>query len=473
MLPVCPPGGGNSPYDSPSAFAGNPLFIALEPLAEQGLLSRRDLSQKSLAHRTRAAYRETARLKGPLLRKAFQTLVASNTQGTLDRLDAYAHENQSWLLDYCLYVALKRAHGGAPWFTWEPALRQRRRAALDRARAALAEEIRFQQYLQWEFERQWSALHAHCHSLGVSLLGDVPMYVRHDGADTWSNQELFDLDERGRRRTLAGVPPDYFSARGQLWGNPIYRWDVHEKTGYAWWIRRLARQLKHFDAVRIDHFIGLHRCWQVRAGARDARRGRFLYVPGDDLLSRAARELGGLPFIAEDLGTVTPEVHALRDKFALPGMRVLAFAFCDEVSDYQPHRYSRRTVVYTGTHDNDTVMGWLRSGDRLSEGRAKRAALAERDRFLRYTGSDGKEPHWDMIRLALMSVAYLAIIPMQDVLGLGSEARMNVPGTPRGNWEWRLSSSDLSLATADRLADLCRAYERIPDPRPALESPPT
>lgn len=459
MLPIGPLGGGNSPYDSPSSFAGNPLLIDLGWLRDRGWI--RDLPRPPRDTPGRADYRAAARFRQPILRAAFEGFRARATCSERAAFDTFRDANAAWLADYALYTALQAVHRKTPWTEWEPGLRRRTAAALTEARRTLADRVEAIEFLQWVFDRQWNELRERCAALGVALLGDVPMYVKHEGVEVWSRPDLFDVDDRGRPRHVAGVPPDYFSEKGQLWGNPLYRWDALRKSGYAWWIARLAKTLERFDAVRIDHFIALHRFWEVPASAKTAQRGRFVPVPGEDFLSRLRDALGGLPFIAEDLGLVTPEVHALRERFDLPGMRVLEFAFSDAVSEYQPHRYPRDTVVYTGTHDNDTLIGWLRGPVPRSAERA-RAVRAERKRALDYAGSDGREPHWDLIRLALMSVAGLAIFPVQDLLGLGSEARMNVPGTPSGNWAWRLHSRSLTPELADRMASLCRRYERVP-----------
>jgi 4-alpha-glucanotransferase len=460
MLPVGPLGGGNSPYDSPSSFAGNPLFISLERLAHDGLLGRDDLAApRALCTVKSADYVGSIGFRAERLRRAYARFRERSSQRERQQVERFVAANSEWLPDYALYTALKKAERGKPWVSWAPELVARKSAALNRAKKELQEEIDYQQFLQFLFERQWCSLREYCQKLGISLIGDIPMYVKYDGADVWANQRLFDLDARGRPRVLAGVPPDYFSKDGQLWGNPLYRWSELERTRFSWWIARLGKALERFDAVRLDHFIALYRCWQVPAGATTAKKGRFCYVPGASLLETADKTLGGLPFIAEDLGTVTPEVHALRDRFALPGMRVLAFAFNEPVSEYQPHRFTPNSVVYTGTHDNDTVVGWMNQRGPAAQPRALRE---QRKRFLRYAASDGKAPHWDMIRLALMSVANLAVVPMQDLLGLGSEARMNTPGTPHGNWSWRVSDKALSPALAAKTAELADTYERIP-----------
>lgn len=463
MLPVGPPGAGNSPYDTPSSFAGSPLLVNLELLARDGLLSPHDLgTPRRMALLDHCQYGAASRFRIKRLYRAFQSFQGSSGPSLRLELEAFRDRNAHWLPGFSLFSALKRAHPGRPWNQWQPELALRKPQALERASAELETEIRFQEFVQFVFDRQWNELRLHCRELGVRLLGDVPMFVAHDGADVWEHREIFQLDQQGQRRVVAGVPPDYFSSEGQLWGNPLYDWDKLKERGYDWWIQRLQGTLARFDAVRIDHFIAFHRTWEIPAWASTARDGRFVLVPGNDFFETLERAIGGLPFIAEDLGLVTPEVKALRDRFQLPGMRVLEFAFGEAAHDYQPHRFPQRTVVYTGTHDNDTLIGWLGGWERTADPTERRRLEQERQRALVYAGSDGREPHWDFIRLALSSVANTAIFPVQDVLGLGSEARMNVPGTALGNWIYRCRAEQLSQSVSDRLALLCSTYERIP-----------
>ncbi len=460
MLPVGPTGSWGSPYDSPSAFAGSPRLIALAPLVAQGLLREDEVAApKRLQSCREVDFSASTSFRKPRLRAAFERFERRRSLSLRRQFDAFRQDAGAWLDDYALYTALKQAQGDACWTAWPAGLRDRRAAELKRARASLAQEIRFIEFEQFQFQLQWEQLRRHCHRLGVRLLGDIPIYVAHDGADTWANRELFHLDRLGKRRVVAGVPPDMFSATGQLWGNPLYRWPVLARGGFRWWIQRFQTMLKRFDAVRLDHFIGFSRYWEVEAGARTAQHGRFVPVPGAAFLERAKEELGSLPMVAEDLGVVTPEVRSLRRRFELPGMNILQFAFGDptQPSDYQPHRHERNSVVYTGTHDNDTTVGWFR--ERLSSS-ASSEQRAEGRRALDYADSDGRAPHWDMIRLALMSVANTAVFPMQDLLGLGSEARMNTPGTLDGNWTWRVRDKQLSSALAEHMAELCGRYER-------------
>jgi 4-alpha-glucanotransferase len=463
MLPVGPLGGGASPYDSPSAFAGSPLLISLEVLQERGLLEPSELVDPArFASGRNARYAAAVRYRDKRLRRAFARFEARHGDGERHELAEFVEKQRAWLPDYALFRALKSVHGGEPWTTWPSELKRREAPALERARRELAPEVRYQEFLQFEFGRQWASLKGHANWRGVKLLGDVPMFVAHDGSDVWANQAIFQLDEHGERRVVAGVPPDYFSQEGQRWGNPLYDWNVLRGTNYDWWIARFKTTLERFDALRLDHFIGFHRYWEIAGHSESAREGRFVPVPGEDFFEKVQAALGGLPFIAEDLGLMTPEVTALRDRFGLPGMRVLEFAFVDNSRDYQPHRFPKQTVVYTGTHDNDTVVGWLGAHERSRSEQDVRALRAERERALAYAGSDGREPHWDMIRVALMSVANTAIFPLQDLLGLGTEARMNVPGTATGNWAFRALPNEFAPEVAERMANLCESYERIP-----------
>jgi 4-alpha-glucanotransferase len=460
MLPVVPTGGGDSPYDSPSSFAGSPELVSLRYLVEDGLLDPADLAAPSrLRDAARARYGASKAFRARRLRKAFQRFRAGVARHALEEL---RERERFWLPDYALFAALKVQRHGEPWFNWPIDLRRREPAVLNAARAALGDEIAFHEFVQLVFDRQWQRLRGHAQHLGVLLLGDIPMFVAHDGADVWQHQDLFQLDPSGERRCVAGVPPDYFSAEGQRWGNPLYDWNRLRETGYAWWLERLRASLRRFDALRLDHFIGFHRCWEIPPHAPTAREGRFVEVPGRDFFDQARSVLGDLPFIAEDLGIMTPEVEQLRDAFDLPGMRVLAFAFAEGAQAYLPHRFQRRCVVYTGTHDNDTLVGFLDASSRTQDPHDRQQLAQQRDRALDYAGSDGREPHWDLIRSALASVADTAIFPIQDVLGQGTEARMNVPGTPNGNWGYRVRAELLSSSVAAKLTRLTETYERVP-----------
>lgn len=463
MLPVSPPGYGGSPYSAESSLAGSPALISLESLAEEGLLQRASIENGSPVD-----VKEAWRLRERHLRAAFAEL-SRRPPGSEERaaLDRFCDENAGWLDDYALYSALKRARGGASWAEWEPALRDREPEATARAAASHAEEITLIKFEQHIFEKQWRDLRAYAARRGIGLIGDIPIFVAHDSADVWRERSIFRLDEHGQPTVVAGVPPDYFSKTGQRWGNPLYRWRRLKKRGYPFWVNRVRSALSRFDALRIDHFIGFVRYWEIPASCPTAIEGRWMKGPGADLFETLTAALGDgarrpLPLIAEDLGAVTPRVKALRDELDLPGLRVLQFAFGDDPSapDFLPHNYPRRAVVYTGTHDNDTSAGWFHDPGGEGSSRSPEQAAIERAAAARYLNSDGVEVHWDMIRMALLSVADVAIVPAQDLLGLGSEARMNRPGEPFGNWAWRLPEGALDGRVAARLELLTRTFGR-------------
>jgi 4-alpha-glucanotransferase len=466
LLPLGPTGYGNSPYQSSSSFAGNRLLISPEWLVADGFLAASDLAGYPKLPEGEVDYDAVAPAKEALLRAAF-----ARFDPGADTFLAYQHarfvrDAAWWLEDYALFAALKAANGQSAWWDWAPGLVARDPAALAKARAAHAEEIRFVTFVQFLFDRQWRRLRDRCRMKGVKLIGDVPIYVAEDSADVWTRPELFTLDERGRPTAVAGVPPDYFSETGQYWGNPIYRWDVHAREDYAWWGTRLRAVLERVDLVRLDHFRGFEAYYAVAPNdARDARGGRWTKGPDAALLASLRAQLRGLPLIAEDLGDITPPVLALRDNFELPGMKILQFCFSTDAqaTAFRPYNFPNHCVVYTGTHDNDTTLGWFRGEAGKTTQNAEQNAK-ERQLILSYLGSDGSEIHWDMIRLALSSVADTAILPMQDLLGLGSEARMNTPSVGDGNWRWRYREGQLTPAIRKRLAELTAVYGRRDDP---------
>jgi len=459
MLPIGPPDERDSPYGAQSAFAGSPLLISIERLAEEGLLNPADASSDPPPGR--ADYAAAWRLKEPLLRRAHAAFEARNRPGEQLRFAEFQRANEGWLPDFALFRALKRRHGSAAWTDWPPELRSREPAALARAREALAAEMRFEAFLQFQFIRQWSHLKRRCRERGIGLLGDIPIYIAHESADVWANPEIFRLDAEGRPEAVAGVPPDYFNEDGQLWGNPLYRWETLRRRGYDWWIARLRATFERFDAARLDHFIGFVNYWEVPGGAPTAREGRWREGPGADFFEKALAALGPREIIAEDLGSVTEEVFALRDRFDFPGMRVLQFAFGEgEDSVHLPHRHPARCVVYTGTHDNETTVGWFHALRPEARDHFLETIERERARAPRHLQSEGNEIHWEMIRLALGSPADTAILPVQDLLGLGSEARMNHPGIVEGNWAWRLKEGALSGEVGGRLRELTQAAGR-------------
>jgi 4-alpha-glucanotransferase len=381
-----------------------------------------------------------------------------------ERFDRFCAEHAGWLDDFALFMAVKAAHGHVAWRQWEPDIAARDTAALARWSARCAREIRTHKLTQFLFFEQWRRVHDACRARSIDILGDVPIFVAHDSADVWARRDLFRLDADGRPTVVAGVPPDYFSATGQLWGNPHYRWDVLERTGYAWWIDRFRSLLALVDRVRIDHFRGFEAAWEIPAGATTAIRGEWVKGPGAALFEavRSALSMDRLPFVAENLGVITPDVEALRERFGLPGMAILQFAFGTDpqAPDFKPHNYPRNRVVYTGTHDNDTTVGWW-TGDAGHSTRSTTEIGDEREHARRYLGTDGREINWDFIRAVLASVADTAFVPVQDLLGLGSEARMNRPATIGRNWRWRLRSGELTPAIIQRLRVLTETYDRI------------
>lgn len=450
VLPLGPTGFGDSPYASFSAFAGNHLLIAPDRLAGEGWLSHADLDAYPELSPDQVDYGAVQAAKMPLLRRAYERFQTSASGEARADLEAFITEHASWLDDYALFIALKYAHGGAAWTDWEPGVAAREPAALHNARITLADGIALHQFLQWVFFRQWAELRGVAASLKITVVGDLAIFVAHDSADVWAHRELFALDERGMPVVVAGVPPDYFSKTGQRWGNPLYRWDVLAASGYTWWIERVRMALRLADRVRLDHFRGFHGYWEIPADAPTAETGRWVAGPRQSLFQALTQALGELPIMAEDLGEITPSVHRLRERLGLPGMRVLQFAFgAGANNSHLPHEYTHDTVVYTGTHDNDTTLGW-----------SKTCAADERAFALRYAASDGRAFNWDLIRLAWASVADTAIAPLQDVLGLGSEARMNLPGRASGNWSWRCSEEQLNPAVSARLAQVTSTYAR-------------
>ncbi len=442
-LPIVPTGYGDSPYQPFSVFAGNPLLIDLEQLADWGLLTPAQARPPTPLPEDYVDYGAVIAFKDGALRAAFRKFARS--PGSLEgEFEAFCREHTAWLEDYALFMALKRHFRWAPWTAWERPIARRDAQALAAWRERLAEEVAYQRFIQFVFEKQWQRVRQAAQARGIRIMGDMPIFVGHDSADVWSHQALFELDEDGIPLAVAGVPPDYFSPTGQLWGNPLYRWEVMRRDGYAWWIARLKRALTQADMVRIDHFRGFAAYWRVPAGEETAIHGEWVPGPGADFFHAVRQALGSLPIVAEDLGLITEDVIALRKAFNLPGMRVLQFAFdSDATNEHLPHNHSADCLVYTGTHDNDTTVGWYSSRDPLTQHKVRL-----------YTGSDGRDIHWHLIRLAMTSVADYAIIPLQDVLGLGSEARFNTPGRPFGNWAWRFREEALQGALADALRDL-------------------
>jgi 4-alpha-glucanotransferase len=452
VLPLGPTGYGDSPYQSFSAFAGNHLLISLAELLREGVLAPSDLDTAPQTSDNRVDYGSVIDFKRAVLRESFARFKAQASRAQRGEFSEFQAVHQSWLDDYALFMALKDHFGGVAWNRWDRAIRMREPDAVADWTHGLVNDIEFHKYLQFQFFRQWLALRRYANRRAIRIVGDIPIFVAFDSADAWANRELFFFDAEGNPTVVAGVPPDYFTETGQLWGNPLYRWDAMVANGYAWWTHRFAATFKQVDIVRVDHFRGFEAYWEVPGDAETAVNGEWVKGPGAELFRAVERELGALPVIAEDLGVITPEVEALRGELGFPGMKILQFAFNgDNGSDYLPHNYDRNYAVYTGTHDNDTTCGWFES-----------APEGERQFALAYTGSDGQEFHWDLIRLALSSVADMAIIPLQDVLGLGTDARMNFPGRPSGNWTWRYAPGMLTPEMITRLRTLTWIYGRTP-----------
>lgn len=450
VLPLGPTGYADSPYQCFSAFAGNPFLISPEALLAEDLLHPDDLVDKPNFPEGRVDYGALIPWKLGVLDRAcirFEHLAPTSLQDEfLDFQDSQA----DWLEDFALFMAIKEAHGGGSWSGWSASLRNREPAALQNARQEYRVAIQRQKFRQFLFSRQWSLLRDYAHSKGIQIIGDIPIFVAHDSADVWAHPELFYLDDQGMPSVVAGVPPDYYSTTGQLWGNPLYNWDVHQANGYQWWLDRFRAVLDTVDIVRLDHFRGFAAYWEVPGDAKTAENGQWVPAPGMDFFKTVQSVFGELPIIAEDLGVITPDVEYLRDYFELPSMKVLQFAFMGGPRDtFYPHNYPRNCVVYTGTHDNDTARGWY---ERVDE--------AEREVYRRYLNQDGSDVAWDLIRACWASVATFSLAPMQDFLDLGNQARMNYPGNPSGNWAWRFTPADLTPDLAERIKEINYMYLR-------------
>jgi 4-alpha-glucanotransferase len=453
ILPLGPTGVGNSPYSGLSAFAGNPLLISPERLIEDGLLEPAHLASAPAFDPRHVDYARMATWKLGILRRAWEAFKPLRRGRPGEGWEKFrsAPEQAHWLEDWALFAALKARHAGRAWYAWPRELVAREPGALERARRELSDLIDFEVFLQFLFFRQWVHLREVARGAGLLVMGDVPIYVGYDSAEVWARPELFDLDENGRPREVAGVPPDYFSKTGQLWGNPLYRWDRMEEDGFAWWIERIRANLRLADLIRIDHFRAFAAYWAVPAREKTAAGGRWVPGPGTKLFHALEQALGRLPIIAEDLGHITEDVRELRSELGFPGMRVLHFAFDDPDSDHLPEQFDACTVAFTGTHDNDTTRGWF---DALSP--AKQRTVRTR------IAAEGDAIEWALIRALYRSRAGLVIVPVQDVLGLGSEARMNTPSRPLGNWEWRMLEQELRGDLTKRLLDLAAESDRVP-----------
>ncbi len=451
ILPLGPTGYGDSPYACFSAFAGNPLLIDLTRLANEGDIEPLHLEQVPAFPPHYVDFGPVISYRMAVLQRAARAFRQKARGTRRTDFEQFCADNAAWLEDYALFMALKDAHGGAVWNTWEPELAFREPAALAAWRERLDEAIFAQRYFQYQFFRQWEALKKYANDQGISIIGDIPIFVAYDSADVWAHPELFYLDENLLPTVVAGVPPDYFSATGQLWGNPLYRWDVMREQGYGWWIARVRQTFRTVDIVRLDHFRGFAAYWAVPAGEPTAVNGEWVEGPNAAFFEALRDALGELPIIAEDLGRITPDVEALRDRFAFPGMNILQFAFASTAENpYLPHNLRHNSVIYTGTHDNDTTVGWY-----VTRGQK------ELENLHRYLGPLAEPIHWALIRLAYRSVADMAIIPLQDVLGLGSEARMNTPGRFGGNWAWRFQENDFLPEYRAKLLEMAQTYGRV------------
>lgn len=450
VLPFGSTGYGDSPYQSFSTFAGNPYFIDLETLISEGLLTETECENVAYGDRVEEVdYYKIYHSRFQLLKLAYERFRLH----TNENFELFCKEHESWLNDYSLFMAVKNYFGDKGIDEWEEDIRIRKQEALVKYEEILADDIVFYKFIQYKFFEQWNSLKEYANNKGIKIIGDIPIYVAYDSADTWANKELFKFDEAGKPIAVAGCPPDSFSATGQLWGNPLYDWEYHKSTGYEWWIRRIAFCFKLYDVVRVDHFRGFDEYYAIPYGAKDAVIGKWEKGPGIDIFEHIKRALGDVDIIAEDLGFLTDSSRQLVEDCGYPGMKIIQFAFDSrEESDYLPHNYSRNCVVYTGTHDNDTIIGWYNT-------------LCEEDKeyatsYVNNHNSKLEEIHWDFIKFTLASVADLAIIPMQDYLGLGSEARINTPSTLGGNWVWRMKKDDIDMNLADKICYITKLYGR-------------
>jgi 4-alpha-glucanotransferase len=451
ILPLGPTGYGDSPYQCFSSFAGNPFLISPELLLSEDLLAEDDLKIRPDFPIGRVDYGQVISWKIELLDKTYECFVAHANPEVTEDFNRFIEAQKFWLEDYALFMALKDAHQGKAWVEWEKALRDREPIALKEARQQLAKAVTRHAFRQFLFFRQWNVLHTRAKELGITIIGDIPIFTAHDSCDVWANPDLFYLKKDGKPSFVAGVPPDYFSKTGQLWGNPLYRWNIHARQGYAWWIRRLKAVLNMVDVVRLDHFRGFAGYWKIPGDAKTAEIGRWVRGPGKHFLRAIKTALGDLPIIAEDLGVITPDVIAMREEYDLPGMKILQFSFANGPDNpFLPHNYPKNCVVYTGTHDNDTVQGWY---ERVPEN--------EKDFYRRYLDHDGSRVAWDMIRACWASVANFAIAPFQDFLELGNEARMNYPGSLGGNWAWRVTQELIDSRLVERIREINYLYGRL------------
>lgn len=464
ILPLGPTGYGDSPYQSFSAFAGNTLLISPERLVDDRLLTPEFIDRKPEFPSHKVDYGSVYEWKNQLLENAFVNFRHTTSVDLRGRFETFVRENDWWLADYALYRSIKASEDQKPWYEWPTTLKLRNTTAIDDLSENLFDRIQAEKFYQFLFFRQWTSLKTYANQHRIKIIGDVPIFVSIDSADVWCSQDKFKLNVDGSPKVVAGVPPDYFSRTGQLWGNPIYDWDAMRADGFRWWIRRIEFTLQTVDIVRIDHFRGFAASWEVPGGDKTAENGRWVDVPGRELFTALNDDLGALPVIAEDLGVITPDVEELRDSFGFPGMRILQFAFGGDAKNHDlPHNYINNCVAYTGTHDNDTTVGWWHSQAGAGSTRDEKAISHEHDFCLKYLASDGQEIQWDMIRTLWASVADTVITPLQDVLGIGTDGRMNLPASMNGNWSWRYIDGSITPEVIARLKELTETYGRSAD----------
>jgi len=462
VFPLGPTGYGDSPYQSFSTFAGNPLLIDLEFLKDDGLLTQTDLDQIPQFNKNHIDFGKLIEVKYELLSKAFQTF-RTNTKSFSEECGSFCIENEEWLNDYALFMAVKEYHGGKLWTEWEKDIAFRKQNATKKWTEKLEYRVDFQKFMQYTFFKQWRELKKYANKKGIKIVGDIPIFIAYDSSDLWANKKYFSVNEKGKLKTVAGVPPDYFSETGQLWGNPLYKWEEMEKDNFSWWVKRIKKSLEFVDTIRIDHFRGLDAYWEIPGDAPTAQKGKWVNAPGKKLFEVIKKELGELPIIAEDLGVITESVEELRDHFGFPGMKILQFAFGDEGDrKFLPHNHIKNCVVFTGSHDNDTTRGFFENEKKNDTG------LYEwTQRYLNYYGHDIT---FELIRTAYASVADIVIIPMQDILNLGTEARMNFPGKLGGNWTWRFDWEQIDSSIPLTYKGMTKMYDRPPKEKITIDT---
>jgi 4-alpha-glucanotransferase len=454
VLPLGPTGYGNSPYASYSAFAGNHYLISPDKLVKKGLLTAEEAESAELPLTVTADYEASYSLKDDLYIAAADRFYETMSDKDKKALQKFKKQNKFWLDDYCLFMACSKSYNREPWNLWDKKIAQRDEKTLKKLKKEYKQELHYQIWYQFEFFSQWQELKSYANEQGIRVVGDIPIFVDHNSADVWSNPAYFAVDKQGNRKLVAGVPPDYFSETGQLWGNPLYNWKVMKKDGFSWWIERFRQMFELYDAIRVDHFRGFDEYWEVAATEKTAIKGRWVKAPGMELFESIRSKLGELPIIAEDLGVMTASVENLRDSFNFPGMKIIQFAFDSDAGNaFLPHNYPQNCVTYTGTHDNDTTLGWY-----------KAAPEVEKHRMREYTRSDGTEPEWELIRLGMLSVADQAIFPMQDFMSLDTEHRMNLPATVGNNWLWRYTHEMLYNIDEDRIKKMAEMGNRKAGP---------